>query len=167
MIIFTKKQLLNMKIVLLFTGKTEEAYLNEGIGIYIRRLKRYIPVEIRIIGETGKKKASAGKHKIRESGKLSIPAGNLSYLALLDEKGDKFNSEEFAGFIEQIMTRGYKELVFVTGGAYGFPELMHRKADRKISLSDMTYTHQMVRLILAEQIYRAMTIIRGEPYHHS
>ncbi len=154
-----------MKIVLLFTGKTEDGYLKEGIGIYTKRLKRYIPHEIKITGER-KKKPGKISGQSRDNDKPIPEFDNTSYVVILDEKGEKFSSVDFARFIEKTMNQGYKELVFITGGAYGFPQDTREKAHRSISLSDMTFSHQMVRLILVEQIYRAMTIIRGEPYHH-
>ncbi|TVR73964.1 MAG: 23S rRNA (pseudouridine(1915)-N(3))-methyltransferase RlmH [Marinilabiliales bacterium] len=152
-----------MKITLVFTGRTEEKYISEGIDIYIDRLKHYIPVEIKIAETPGKKRRSR-KGSLIMTEPVRQPGSSL--LMILDEKGKKFNSVEFSKLIESAMTAGYKELVFYTGGAWGFPEKTFEKADRVISLSDMTFTHQMVRLILVEQIYRAMTIIRGEPYHH-
>ncbi len=152
-----------MKIILVFTGKTAEKYIREGIDIYTDRLRHYIPVEIRIAEIPGKKRRSR-KGSLNMAEPVSQPGSSL--LVLLDEKGKKLNSVEFSKFIESAMTSGYKELVFYTGGAWGFPEKTFDKVDRIISLSDMTFTHQMVRLILVEQIYRAMTIIRGEPYHH-
>jgi 23S rRNA (pseudouridine1915-N3)-methyltransferase len=146
-----------MKLILLFTGKTEDSYLKEGIDIYSKRIGRYIPHEIKIINER-KKKFTAGN---------SLPVlGQSSYVVCLDEKGDKLSSVDFAKFLEKMMNQGYKELVFITGGAYGFTEGETLTADRLLSLSQMTFSHQMVRLILVEQIYRALTIIRGEPYHH-
>ncbi len=156
-----------MKLTLLFTGKTEDSYLKEGIEIYAKRLKRYFPLDIKITGESVKRsKPPAGKARIRESGKITAALSRSSYVVLLDEKGKSYSSEEFARFIEDKMNRGYRELVFIAGGAYGFSDELYGKANHKISLSDMTFTHQMVRLILAEQLYRAATIIRGEPYHH-
>jgi 23S rRNA (pseudouridine1915-N3)-methyltransferase len=156
-----------MKLTLLFTGKTEEAYLKEGIGIYTKRLRHYIPHEIKIVDDRKKRpEHREGRSKAGKSEKLIPEGNNNAYYVLLDEKGDKLSSEEFARFIENTMVQGYKELVFITGGAYGFSENAYRRANRLISLSDMTFTNQMVRLILVEQIYRAMTIIRGEPYHH-
>ncbi len=152
-----------MKITLVFTGKTDEPYIREGIEVYAGRLRHYLPFDIVIAGNNNKKKktgraASAHKEPLRNPG--------ASLLILLDEKGDRFTSQEFARFLETSMIGGHKELAFYTGGPYGFTEEMYKKADRIISLSDMTFTHQMVRLILVEQIYRAMTIIRGEAYHH-
>jgi 23S rRNA (pseudouridine1915-N3)-methyltransferase len=156
-----------MKLTLLFTGRTEEAYLKEGIEIYTKRLRHYIPHEIKIVDDRKKRtEHPAGRSKAGKNEKL-ISAGNTNaYIVLLDEKGDKLSSEGFAKLIENTMIQGYKDLVFITGGAYGFSENIYRRANRLISLSDMTFTNQMVRLILVEQIYRAMTIIRGEPYHH-
>jgi 23S rRNA (pseudouridine1915-N3)-methyltransferase len=152
-----------MKITLLFMGKTREHYLKEGIEIYIKRIRHYIPVEIKVIEERGKKTPGlAGKQEYERL----ISADGQVFVALLDEKGERFNSGEFAKFIEKVILRGYKELVFVTGDAWGLPVQLYKNADRVVSLSDMTLTHQMVRLLLAEQLYRAMTIIRGEPYHH-
>jgi 23S rRNA (pseudouridine1915-N3)-methyltransferase len=156
-----------MKVILLFTGKTEDTYLKEGIEVYLKRLRRYIPTEIKIISEPRKKtKVYSGKVKIRESEKIKSLSGNTSFLVLLDQRGKHLNSEDFAGFIENVMNRGYKEIIFATGGAYGFSDDFSSNADSIISMSEMTFTHQMVRLILAEQLYRAMTIIKGEPYHH-
>ncbi len=146
-----------MKIILLFTGKTDDSYLREGIEIYSKRIERYIPHEIKIINERRNKSAGGGK----------IPVfGQSSYIVFLDEKGEKLSSVNFAKFLEKIMNQGYKELVFITGGAYGFTKEEIIMADRLISLSEMTFSHQMVRLILVEQVYRALTIIRGEQYHH-
>lgn len=156
-----------MRITLMFTGKTEAGYLKEGLDIYIKRLNRYIPTDIKIISEPFNKPGSpATGTKMSGYKKYVSTQGGSYFKVLLDEKGDQLSSEKFAGLIEKIMTRGYKELIFMTGGAYGFPEEMYREADRTLSLSGMTFTHQMVRLILVEQLYRAMTIIRGEPYHH-
>jgi 23S rRNA (pseudouridine1915-N3)-methyltransferase len=152
-----------MKITLLFTGKTEEGYLKEGINIYINRLKHYIPVEIKIIGGKGKKSRSSGS---KRENRISTVAGNSSYITLLDEKGESFSSEKFARFIEKLIIQGYKEVVFVTGDAYGISDELYTAANKVVSLSELTFTHQMVRLILAEQLYRAMTIIKGESYHH-
>ena len=156
-----------MKLILLFTGKTEEGYINEGVDLYAKRLRRYIPHEIIILPDRKTRQGQPrGKSRAREMDRLMLSSGNTAFTVILDEKGEKLNSCEFAKFIEQTMTRGYKEMVFITGGAYGFTDSLSNKADRLISLSDMTFTHQMVRLILIEQIYRAMTIIKGEPYHH-
>lgn len=155
-----------MKLKLLFTGKTEDGYLKEGIDIYTKRLRHYIPYEIKIAGERKKKSFQQSAKISAEYEKLMSAFDKTAYIVLLDEKGEKLTSEGFAGLIEKNMNHGYRELVFITGGPYGFPENIRNKADRIVSLSDMTFSHQMVRLILVEQIYRAMTIIRGEPYHH-
>ncbi len=156
-----------MKLTLIFTGKTEDSYIKEGIEIYIKRLKHYIPLEIKIIGEAGKRsKSSANKAKFFEKDKFVSSGGNSSFVVLLDEKGKKYSSVSFAKFIENITIKGYKELVFISGGAYGLNNELYKMANKLVSLSDMTFSHQMVRLILVEQLYRAMKIIKGEPYHN-
>ncbi len=156
-----------MKLTLIFTGKTRPGYLKEGIDIYTKRLGHYAPVKIKTIEEQGGKSGSSrAKTKFAKSEKIISGIDNNSYVVLLDEKGETFSSHEFARFVEKTMTHGYKEFVFISGGAYGFPDYLYNKANKVISLSQMTFSHQMVRLILAEQLYRAMTIIRGESYHH-
>lgn len=156
-----------MKLTLIFTGKTQSGYLKEGIDVYIKRLQRYVPVNIRIIEEPGKKSGNySTRQKTRDNGKIISGIDKNSFIVLLDEKGKAFSSQGFARFVEKTMIYGYKEIVFVSGGAYGFPDNLHKMANKVISLSWMTFSHQMVRLILVEQLYRAMTIIRGEPYHH-
>ncbi len=152
-----------MRITLLFTGKTDEPFIRDGIEVYAGRLSHYVPLEIKVAGNEGKKSKS---RKGAARGTRLVHKSGSSLLVLLDEKGEKLSSAGFSRFIETTMIGGYKELIFYTGGAYGFTKEVYNKADRIISLSDMTFTHQMVRLILVEQIYRAMTIIRGEPYHH-
>lgn len=156
-----------MKLTLIFTGKTQSGYLKEGIGLYTKRIERYAPVKIKVIEETGKKSgSSAARTKTRKNGKIISGIDNNSFIVLLDEKGETFSSQKFAKFVEKTMIHGYKEFVFITGGPYGFPGNVYNMANKIISLSEMTFSHQMVRLILVEQLYRAMTIIRGEPYHH-
>ena len=156
-----------MRITLIFTGKTEESYLKDGIDLYVKRISRYIPTGIKIISEPVKKSGSHNRGNITdEYKKLTSVKSGQSFKVLLDEKGEQLTSDKFAGFIEKKMVMGYRELVFLTGGAYGFTEEIYHEADSILSLSAMTFTHQMVRLILVEQLYRAMTIIRGEPYHH-
>ncbi len=156
-----------MKLTLVFTGKTEEKYLREGIDIYTKRLRHYIPHEIKIIG-LGKKRSGhpAGKSDAGEIEKLVSFTGSNTFVVLLDENGDRLSSPELARLISKTMNHGYKDMVFITGGSHGIPEETNRLANRVVSLSDLTFPHQMVRLILVEQIYRAMTIIKGEPYHH-
>ncbi|MDO9680313.1 MAG: 23S rRNA (pseudouridine(1915)-N(3))-methyltransferase RlmH [Bacteroidales bacterium] len=156
-----------MKIELMLMGKTDTAWIKEGAELYTNRLKYYTTLSIKEIPEL-KKVAGLNVSQIKErEGELilkNIKEGD--YLILLDENGKLFSSEEFAHKIEKVTIRGMKCIVFVVGGAYGFSEEVYNRADEKISLSKMTFSHQMVRVIFLEQLYRAYTIIKGEPYHH-
>lgn len=155
-----------MKIKLIVVGKTDESYLNEGIKKYIIRLKHYVDFEIITIADvkTGKKlntrlqKEMEGKEIIKQFSKSS-------FVVLLDENGIGYNSVDFSKFIQKRMNSGM-DLVFVIGGPFGFSEEVYQKANSKIGLSKMTFSHQMVRLFFTEQIYRAFTILKGEKYHH-
>ena len=155
-----------MKITLLTVGRTDVKWVREGLDLYASRLKHYIPFELIEIPEL--KNASAFREEqIKEKeGQLILeklkPSAEVS---LMDEHGKEFRSVEFAAFMEKKMAAG-RDLVFVIGGAYGFSEAVYARADSRISLSRMTFSHQMVRTIFAEQLYRAFTILRGEPYHH-
>lgn len=156
-----------MRISLVTIGKTDISWVKQGLEMYASRLKHYAPFEIIEIPEL-KNVAALTKDqiKIKEGeGLLKIIKSN-DYLVLLDEKGKKFRSLEFAKFIEDKMSRSGRDLVFVIGGAYGFSSQVYARAEEKISLSDMTFSHQIVRTIFVEQLYRAFTIIKGEPYHH-
>lgn len=156
-----------MKMTLLTMGRTDVRWVREGLEIYLSRLSHYVQFSIVEIPEL-KNVASFSKDQIKEKeGELILASVKPSDdLILLDEKGRQFRSATFASYLEDKMTRGGKNIVFVIGGAYGFSEKVYARANAKISLSDMTFSHQMVRVIFAEQIYRAFTIMRGEPYHH-
>ena len=156
-----------MKITLAFTGKTMPGYLKEGIDIYVKRLRHYAPAGITIIEESDKKQGNSSS-RTRQVGidRVLSSFDPKTFVVLLDEKGETHNSRQFAQFIEKTIVHGYKEMVFIIGGPYGFSDNLQNRANKVVSLSKMTFSHQMARLILAEQIYRAMTIIRGEPYHH-
>ena len=156
-----------MKITLLVIGKTDTAYLTQGINEYVKRINHYINFEIEVIPDLKK----SGNRSIEQQKNLEgelILAKNLSgkELHLFDENGKMFTSREFAGFLEKKMASGLKELVLVIGGPYGFSTKVYETAVSKISLSQLTFSHQMVRLMCVEQVYRAFTIIKGEPYHH-
>jgi len=156
-----------MKISLLYIGKTDKPYLREGIQIFAERLKHYLPfsmVEIADIKNT--KNLSFELQKQKEGEQLLQKIAATDDVILLDEGGKHRSSVEFAGFIEQKMIMGGNDIVFIIGGPYGFSDEVYARANGKISLSKMTFSHQMVRVIFLEQLYRAMTIIRGEPYHH-
>uniref|UniRef100_UPI0032175027 23S rRNA (pseudouridine(1915)-N(3))-methyltransferase RlmH n=1 Tax=uncultured Draconibacterium sp. TaxID=1573823 RepID=UPI0032175027 len=156
-----------MKITLLVVGKTDTSYLREGMDEYIKRMKYYINFEIEIIPDIKKgKNTSIEIQKAKEGDLILSKLGLGKELHLFDEKGKMFSSVEFSQFIEKKMISGPKELVFVIGGPYGFSKEVYQRASSKISLSRMTFSHQMVRLLCVEQIYRAFTILKGEPYHH-
>lgn len=156
-----------MKITLLTIGKTEDNYLREGIDKYIKRLKHYVNfkiVELPDIKNT--KSMSEDQQKAKEAELIMKNITNTDHVILLDERGQEFSSMQFAGLFNKKMVGSIQHVVFVIGGPYGFESTMLNRADEKLSLSKMTFSHQMVRLFFLEQVYRAFTIIRGEPYHH-
>ncbi len=156
-----------MKIVLLAVGKTATGYLAEGIDGFLKRVNHYLPMEMSVIPDIKSTKGlteSAQKEREGQAMLSALQPGDV--VVLLDEKGKEFTSREFAARIDRRMVQGIKRLVFVIGGPYGFSREMYDRADEKISLSRMTFTHEMARLFFVEQVYRAMTILRGEPYHH-
>ncbi|TNF49283.1 MAG: 23S rRNA (pseudouridine(1915)-N(3))-methyltransferase RlmH [Bacteroidetes bacterium] len=156
-----------MKIKFICIGKTGKDFLQIGEKEYLDRLKHYLPVErIEIPDLKNAKKLSVDQIKLQEGKEIltKLDAGDV--LILLDENGKEFGSVQFAEFLQQRFNAGGKALTFVVGGAYGFSSEVYDRSQFKISLSRMTFSHQMVRMIFFEQLYRAMTIIRGEPYHH-
>lgn len=156
-----------MEIQLLTIGKTTQSFVKEGIEEYSSRLRRYIPFSLESIQDIkATKSLSPSVQKEREGELINSCLNSSDHVVILDERGKQFSSMEFASRIEKIMASGKKRCVFVVGGPYGFSEKVYQRADEKISLSKMTFTHEMVRLFFVEQIYRAMTILRGEPYHH-
>ena len=156
-----------MKITLILIGKTTAQYLNEGVNLYEKRIKKYLNFDITIIPELKNTKKLSVKEQKEKEGKLLLDKISKSdTLILSDEKGKEFSSVKFAGFIENKMISATKSLVFVIGGPYGFSENVYKRANNKISLSKMTFSHQLVRVLFIEQLYRAFTIINGEPYHH-
>lgn len=156
-----------MKITLLTVGKTEDAYIKEGIEKYIKRLKHYIKFEIADLPELKNTKAlSEEQQKSKEAELILKKLTPLDHVVLLDEKGSEFTSTQFSNYINKHMVGSASHLVFIVGGPYGFDASVHQRANDKISLSRMTFSHQMVRLFFIEQLYRAFTIIKGEPYHH-
>jgi len=156
-----------MKITFLVTGKNKDSYLTEGINVYIKRLKKYISFEFKeISGVKSTKKYSIEEIKQREGEALlkQIPAS--AYMVLLDERGQQMSSENFAMWLKKSMVQSTQHIIFVVGGSYGFSEAVYKATSAKLSLSPMTFSHQVIRLMFMEQIYRAFTIIHGEPYHH-
>lgn len=155
-----------MKIRLLVVGKTKEKDIQSGIDEYLKRLTRYINFQMEVIPDVKvSKKMSFGEVKNLE-GKEILKRLDKDVLILLDEKGKEFTSVGFAKWIENQQMNSTKQLTFLIGGAYGFSEEVYQRATSKIALSKMTFTHQMIRLIFIEQLYRAFTIIKGEKYHH-
>lgn len=156
-----------MKITLLTVGKTDRDWVKQGLDIYVSRLKHYIPFAITEIPELKNVSALTKEQiKVREGELILKNIRTDDDVILLDERGKEYSSVELAETIRNKISYIGKDIVFVIGGAYGFSEAVYRRANSKLSLSRMTFSHQMVRAIFAEQIYRAFTIIRGEPYHH-
>ncbi|MFC2150974.1 23S rRNA (pseudouridine(1915)-N(3))-methyltransferase RlmH [Bacteroidota bacterium] len=157
-----------MKIKLLVIGKTDSDFLRRGIDEYVKRLKHYLPFEIIIIPDLKNRKNLTEEQQRHKEGELILAQFNSGdFIVLLDENGKDFSSVDFSKFVEKQMISGLKNLIFVIGGPYGFSEEVYKKGEFKFSLSKMTFSHQMVRLIFTEQLYRALTIIKGEPYHHN
>ena len=156
-----------MKFILLMVGKTIEKHYITGIQDYVERIKHYIPFDVEVIPELKKTKhLSEEQQKEKEADLIlkELQPGDVPIL--LDEHGKEFRSIEFASWISQKMQSVNKRLVFIIGGPYGFSSRIYDIAQGKISLSKMTFSHQLIRLIFVEQLYRAMTILKGEPYHH-
>ena len=156
-----------MKIVLLAIGKTNEQYLIEGISQYQKRLKHYTQFEMLEIPNIKNSKNFSNTELMKREGELILKQLQSSdHLVLLDDKGKDFTSSKFAEKLQSWMLSGKKRLVFVIGGAYGFSKNVYARGNEKLSLSKMTFSHQMVRLFFVEQIYRGYTILNNEPYHH-
>jgi 23S rRNA (pseudouridine1915-N3)-methyltransferase len=156
-----------MKIRLLLTGKTRFPFIREGIEEYSRRLIHYADFQIRDLPARKNPGSWPEKMVRQEEGKTILRAIDpKDYVVLLDERGRYLDSLAFAGILEKQQSGPARSLLFVIGGPYGFAEEVYKRADLRLSLSKMTFSHQLVRLIFLEQLYRAFTIIRGEPYHH-
>lgn len=156
-----------MKISLIAVGKTEDKYLIEGIEKYLNRLKHYIGFSLNIIPELkNTKNLTEAQQKGKEAELILKQLNNSDVLVLLDEKGKKYTSVQFSQYINKQMIGSVQNLVFVIGGPYGFDESIYKRANYSVSLSEMTFSHQMVRLFFVEQLYRAFTILKNEPYHH-
>lgn len=156
-----------MAIKLLLTGKTDKTFVKEGAELYSRRISRYITFQIKTlpgIKKTGKTPVESVKEK---EGDLFLREINENdFVILLDENGKQFSSVQFSELVSKKIDEGVKNLVFIIGGAYGFHGKVHQRAQLNLSLSKMTFSHQIVRIIFLEQLYRAFTIIKGEPYHN-
>lgn len=157
-----------MKIYLWSVGKSHDSYVKEGVDLFTKRISHYYPVEWKIF-PTAKNASSSTEDEIKkmEAGNLLNSLQNEDVLIALDENGRQWNSPELANFIQQKANESTKNIIFLIGGAYGLHESILKRCNNKWSLSKLVFPHQLVRLILAEQIYRACTIIRNEKYHHS
>ena len=156
-----------MKICLVTVGKTDVKWVREGLELYVSRLSHYVPFTLEEIPELRNASALTREQVKEKEGALVLKRiKDSDEVILLDERGKEFRSVELAAWLEEKLTRSARDLVFVIGGAYGFSPQVYERADGKLSLSRMTFSHQMVRTIFAEQLYRAFTIMKGEPYHH-
>ncbi len=156
-----------MKITLAVVGKIAGGYLSKGIEQYSSRLKHYVPFEIQYIADAkNTKNLTEAQQKTAEGRNILAALDTSDVVVLLDEHGREMTSMEFSQYIQKKMSTVPMRLVFVVGGPYGFSQEVYSRANEKISLSKMTFSHEMIRLIFTEQLYRAMTILRGEPYHH-
>ena len=156
-----------MKVELWVIGKTKFDFVKEGEKTYFKRIKKYLPFEIEVIPDLkNTKKLSAELIKEKEGTEILKRLHTNDFLILLDEKGKSFSSVAFSNHIERLLQRSSRKLIFLIGGSYGFADKIYRRSQDKISLSEMTFSHQIVRLLFLEQFYRAMTIMRGEPYHN-
>lgn len=155
-----------MKISLISIGQTKQVHVKQGLEFYQRRLRRYNPFEYLELPETKGKISSIALQKQAESERLLKSIDSTSFVVALDEYGQNMTSPQFASWMQQRMNQSTRRLVFCIGGAYGHGEALLARANLKLSLSSMTFPHDLVRLIFVEQLYRAFTILRKEPYHH-
>jgi 23S rRNA (pseudouridine1915-N3)-methyltransferase len=156
-----------MKIILLQIDKTQDSYIAEGIDIYTKRLKNYLHFETRTINVPKQvRQKSQAEQKTEEARLIMMELENEDQLVLLDERGTEFSSSEFSKYLAQKQNASTKRLFFLIGGPFGFSESTYKRANGKISLSRMTFSHQMIRLFFVEQLYRGYTILKGEKYHH-
>lgn len=156
-----------MKIALLQTGKTVDRNISESSDDYASRIKKYIGFEVITVPDLkNTRNMSPNEQKLREGKKIIQAISAEDYVVLLDEKGKEFRTVEFASALERIFMLPKKRIIFIIGGPWGFSDEVYSRADMKMSLSKMTFPHQLVRLLFLEQLYRAMTVIKGEPYHH-
>jgi len=156
-----------MKITLLQTGKTTDKHISELVDLYSNRIKKYTGFEIITIPDVkNTKNMPVQEQRAKEATKIIQSVNDDDYIIILDERGKELRTVEFSGVLEKMFFLPKKRIVFIIGGPWGFSEAVYKRADYKMSLSKMTYPHQLVRLLFLEQLYRVFTIIKGEPYHH-
>jgi len=153
-----------MKCRVLWLGKTRDPWIKAGVSEYATRIARYLPLVLDELKD--EKDATQEEGRRREGERLLKQIPHQAVLVVLDERGEQLDSRQFANFIGNQRDRGITELAFAIGGSYGFSDDVRKRAGKILALSAMTFTHQMVRPFLLEQIYRAMTILNNEPYHH-
>jgi 23S rRNA (pseudouridine1915-N3)-methyltransferase len=156
-----------MQVTLLCIGKTGKKFLEDGEQEYLKRLRHYIPFQLQIIPDIKQaKNLSVSQIKHKEGELILEKIGPTDSLILLDENGKEYSSVEFSTYLQDQFNRGGKQICFVVGGPYGFSDAVYQRSNGMVSLSQMTFSHQMIRLFFIEQVYRAMTILKNEPYHH-
>lgn len=156
-----------MKISFCYVGKTNQTFVTEGMNMYFKRLKHYVKLEEWMIPDVKKQGSlSPSQLKSAEAKAILDKISNTDFVVLLDENGKDFTSEKLADWLAKQMVQGARNVVFVVGGAYGFDDSVRQRANLLLRLSSMTFSHQIIRVIFAEQLYRAFTIIKGEPYHN-
>jgi 23S rRNA (pseudouridine1915-N3)-methyltransferase len=156
-----------MKISFITVGKTQSAEIKALCDDYAKRIGRYTKLELLTIESTAQKTTDAQKMKTKEGELLMKKFASTDFVVLLDDKGKEFDSVQFAKWLDNLSAQSLKNVCFVVGGAYGFSDDVYKRANAKLSLSRMTFSHQIVRPIFLEQLYRAFTIINNEPYHHA
>lgn len=156
-----------MKITLAVVGKTSTGYIEQGVTEYVRRLSHYVTFDIQYVADLKNTKNLTEEQQKTSEGKLILQMLDKGdFVVLLDEHGREYRSVEFASYVQKRMSSGLRRVVFVVGGPYGFSQEVYDRANDKLSLSKMTFSHEMIRLIFTEQLYRAYTILNHEPYHH-
>ena len=155
-----------MIIELWAIGKTSFSFVDEGEQVFVKRLKNYTKFDVKVLQSPKKKSKVSSEIKRNEAILILNKLDTTDFLVLLDEKGKEHSSRTFSGWIEKLQVTGKRKLVFLIGGAFGFDASVYERSNAKVSLSKMTYSHQLIRLIFLEQLFRAFTIIRNEPYHN-
>lgn len=156
-----------MEIQLLVIGKNSSDLIRQATEVYLKRLKHYISYSIKVLPDVKNTRAMSEEQQKAAEGRILLDSmQSPDFVMLLDEHGKRFTSMAFADWIQAKMSSGLRRLIFVVGGPYGFSPEVYARANGQISLSDMTFSHEMIRLFFTEQVYRAMTILRHEPYHH-
>lgn len=156
-----------MKIILLQTGKTTEKYIAEGVDDFSARIRKYSGFEIKTVPELkNTKNMPVAEQKMKEGRMILQLINSEDYVIALDERGKELSTNEFSNQLGKVFMLSKKRIVFIIGGVWGFSHEVYERADEKMSMSKLTFSHQLVRLLFAEQLYRALTVIKGDPYHH-